>query len=369
MNVSKRLNLFPEYIFSRLSKQASKNVLDLSIGSPDFAPSNIYMSKLKEYIDEPRSHMYPGYGAIPEFIEALQSWYAQRFYVRLGQNELYPLLGSRDGVAHLPLALCDEGDEILVPDPGYPAFSGPALMIGVKPVYYNLTIDIQELDKKVTSKTIYIWVNFPSNPTGQVTTLSELKLLVEFAKKHDIWLLYDNAYSEITFDGYIAPSILQINGAKDIAVELSSFSKTFSFAGFRMGWIVGNSKIISALSKVKSQMDSGMSIPLQKMAAYALTHPDHEWHTNMIESLIKRRDKMISYLKTLDLLAEKCLGGLYLWVKIPDNYPNSETYSTKLLEENQILVTPGTAFGKNGIRYIRVSFCGNIDSIGEYIKL
>ncbi len=363
MNVSKRLNRFPEYIFSRLSKRTSKNVLDLSIGSPDFAPSQIYIKKLKEYIDEPASHMYPGYGAIPEFTEGLQSWYAQRFHVRLEENELYPLLGSRDGVAHLPLALCDKGDEILVPDPGYPAFSGPALMIGVKPIYYNLAIDYKELEKKVSAKTKYIWVNYPSNPTGEVTTIRELKLLVEFAKKHNIWLLYDNAYSEITFDGYIAPSILQIVGAKDIAVEIGSFSKTFSFAGFRMGWIVGNSKIISALAKVKSQMDSGMATPLQKMGAYALMNPDREWQTNMIESLTKRRNKIITYLGTLDLHAEKCLGGLYLWVKIPDNYSNSDTYSTKLLEENQILVTPGTAFGKNGTWYIRVSFCGTIDNI------
>ena len=379
MKLSKRLDQFPEYIFSRLAKRvadveksAGRKVLSFGAGSPDFPPSQIYLNKLKAYISEPGSHLYPGYGAIPQLAEGLQHWYNKRFNVHLGADELYPLLGSRDGVSHLPLALCDKGDEILVPDPGYPAFTGPALMIGVKPIYYNLlvtnnfTVDYRELEKKITSKTKYIWINFPSNPTGQVTDLSQLAPLVALARKHGIWLIYDNAYSEITFDAFVAPSILQIEGAKDVAVEIGSFSKMFSFAGFRMGWIVGNKEVIGALAKIKSQMDSGMTRPLQQLGAYALTHPDDLWHKEMIASYQKRRDSIIEHLKRIGLSAHKTQGSLYLWVEIPKNYPDSETYAFELLEKRQILVTPGSAFGENGKRYVRVSICVNIDRIGEY---
>jgi len=379
MKLSKRIDQFPEYIFSRLAKRVAevekksgKKVLNLGVGSPDFQPNKIYLDKLKEYIDESGSYLYPGYGAIPQLAEGLKSWYKERFHVHLEENEFYPLLGSRDGVAHLPLALCDAEDEILIPDPGYPAFSGPALMIGVKPVYYNLLaanhfkIDHKELEKKVTRKTKYIWVNFPSNPTGQVATLEELALLVTFAKRHNIWLIYDNAYAEITFDRYMAPSILQIEGAKDIAVEIGSFSKMFSLAGFRMGWIVGNSEIIASLAKVKSQMDSGLTRPLQQLGAYALTHPDDVWHQEMIASYQKRRDSIIEHLKRIGLSAQKTQGSLYLWVPIPDECQDSETYALELLEKKQILLTPGSAFGENGKRYVRVSICVNIDHIEEY---
>jgi LL-diaminopimelate aminotransferase len=382
MKFSKRLDRFPEYIFSHLARQITevekktgRKVLSFGAGSPDFPPSKIYIDKLKEYLDEPGSHLYPGYGAIPELSEGVRGWYKKRFGVHLESHELLPLSGSKDGISHLPLALCNEGDEILVPDPGYPAFSGPALMIGVKPVYYNLLptnnfkIDIHELENKVTRKTSYIWVNFPSNPTGQVVSMAELQQLVAFAKRHAIWLIYDNAYAEITFDGYVAPSILQIEGAKDVAVELGSFSKMFSFAGFRMGWVVGNRQVIEALTKIKSQMDSGLSLPLQKLGGYALTHPDDDWHKRMIASYTKRRNLIINYLARVGLEASNNMGGLYLWIKIPVKYADSEAYATELLEEKQILVTPGTAFGKNGSLYVRVSFCVTIDSINEYISL
>lgn len=379
MQLSSRLNQFSEYIFSILNKKVAevekksgRHVLSLAIGSPDFPPSALYINKLKKYISESGSHLYPGYGAIPEFTKAMQFWYGNRFDVQIKEGELYPLLGGKDGVGHLPFALLDEEDEVLVPDPGYPAFSGSALMIGAKPVYYNLTeannfkIDIKDLEKKINSKTKFIWVNFPSNPTGQVAIVEELIPIVDFAKKHQIWLIYDNAYSEITFDGFVAPSILQINRAKDIAVEIGSFSKTFSFAGFRTGWIVGNSQIIIALAKIKSQIDSGLSRPLQKLAGYALTHFDKKWQQKMLRSYENRCDILLKHLKKLGLCGEKPKGSLYLWLKIPDSYCDSEKFSFDLLETKQILVTPGTAFGENGKRYIRVSFSSNITNIDQY---
>lgn len=379
MKFSKRLNNFPEYIFSVLNrkvaeveKKTGRKVLSFGAGSPDFPPNRKLIIKLKQFIGEPDTHLYPGYAAIPELSGALRFWYKKRFSVNLNEDEIFPLLGAKDGVSHLPLALLDEGDEILVPDPGYPAFSGPALMIDAKPVFYNLTeknnfkIDLNELEKKVSKKTRFIWVNFPANPTGQVTTIQDLEEIVRFAKKHKIWLIYDNAYSEITFEGFMAPSILQVKGAKEISVEIGSFSKTFSFAGFRIGWIVGNSQVITALAKVKSQIDSGMTKAFQKIGAYSLINFDENWHQKMIKSYEKRRDIIINNLKKIGLLAKKTQGSLYLWVRIPDNYKNSEQFSFELLEKKQILLTPGTAFGRNGERFVRISICVNIDNIEEY---
>lgn len=379
IKIAGRLDNFGEYIFSKLAKavkeiegESKRKVLNFGPGNPDVAPSPTYIDKLSEFIRDKNAHLYPGYGANDEFAQALIDWYQKRFAVDLTKTELLPLLGAKDGISHIPMALLDEGDEVLIPDPGYPAFTEPALMVGAKIVYFDLTeennfkISLDQLEKKVSKKTKFIWVNFPSNPTGQVATLEDLEKIVVFAKKHNILVVYDNAYSEITFDGYVAPSILQIEGAKSIAVELGSFSKTFSFAGFRMGWIVGNSEVITALAKVKSQMDSGLSTPLQRLGAFALTNFDEDWYKSMIESYRERRDIIANRLKSLGLTFSIPQGSLYIWAKIPDNEANSEEFCMKLLKEKQVLFTPGTAFGKNGERFVRVSICINIDEIGNY---
>jgi len=380
IEVAERINNFPEYIFSRLAKtvaevekETNRKVLNLGPGSPDIRPSETYLDKLAEYIKEPSSYLYPGYQAIPELSEALKQWHKNRFNIDLETNELMPLLGAKDGVSHLPLALLDKGDEILVPNPGYPAYVGPTIMVEAKPVPYdllpedNFRIKVENLEKKITNETKGLWVNFPSNPTGRVADLDELEPVVTFCKKNNIALIYDNAYSEITFDNVVAPSILQIEGAKDLAVEIGSFSKTFSFAGFRMGWMVGNKDIVSALSKVKSQIDSGLSTPLQKLGAFALSSPDLEWKKQMILNYKDRRDIIADKLKKLDLNFSLPQGALYIWAKIPDSAVNSETFSLNLLKEKQILLTPGSAFGSNGDRFVRVSICSNIKSINEYL--
>lgn len=379
IRTAKRLNSFDEYVFSKLSKKvkeieliSKREVLSFGQGNPDYPPSNLYLDKFCELIRDKNAHLYPGYGANGEFSNALINWYKKRFNVSLENSQILPLLGAKDGVSHLPQALLDRGDEVLVPDPGYPAFSDPALMVGAKVVHYNLSedndfkISLEEMRKKISAKTKFIWVNFPSNPTGQVAAILELEKIVEFAREEKFLIVYDNAYSEITFDGYIAPSILQIDGAKDLAVEIGSFSKTYSFAGFRMGWIVGNSDIISALAKVKSQLDSGLSTPLQNLGAFALNNPDKVWHKKMIASYKKRRDIISGKLRLLGLTITQPKGGLYIWAKIPPNAKNSDEFCMQLLQSKQILLTPGTAFGKNGERFVRVSICVNIDRIEGY---
>jgi len=379
IQTAKNVNKFPEYVFSGLEKtvaqvekESQRKVINFGIGSPDVRPQEQLIDKLAEFIRDPKAHLYPGYGATKEFSESLSAWYRKRFGVDIFHDELFPLNGAKDGISHLAQALLDPDDEVLVPDPGYPAFSYPALMLGAKPVTYDLTqdynfkIDLKKLEQKISERTKFMWINFPSNPTGQTVTLDELVEIVKFAKNHDLFLVYDNAYSEITFDGFVAPSILEVAGAKDIAVEIGSFSKTFSFAGFRMGWIVGNKDIIAALAKVKSHMDSGLSLPLQKLGALALANFDDEWHKNMILDYKNRRDIIAEKLKKLELTFSLPKGSLYIWAKIPDTVVSSEEFCLQLLREKQILLAPGTAFGKNGDRYVRVSICTNIDSINNY---
>jgi LL-diaminopimelate aminotransferase len=376
-----RLENVSEYIFARLNKAAKavsqksgRPIMSFAAGSPDIAPSSRYTAKFAEFVQESGAHVYPGYRATPELTSALQAWYKQKYNVVLDGDELLPLNGEKDGNTHLPLALFNSGEKFLIPDPGYPPFRDPALLVGAQPVAYNLDaenefrLDLQQIESKLTSDIRYIWVNFPSNPTGQVASLDELKKLVDFAKTNSLFILYDNAYADITFDGFQAPSILQVEGAKDVAVELGSMSKSHSFAGFRIGWIVGNAAVIDALATVKSQMDSGMSLPLQRLAAYALNNPDEAWSKAMIDEYRHRRDVICGHLKSLGLEFTVPEGSLYIWAKIPDSAKDSESYCMELLEEKQILLTPGSEYGKNGDRYVRISFCVNIDGIEDYFS-
>ena len=380
VHIAKRLSEFPEYIFAQLAKEVVKvekgtgrKVLNFGPGTPDVRPSEIYLDQYATYIREPKSHFYPGYGAIPVFSDALITWYKKRFGATVVADEVLPLLGAKDGVSHIVLALANPGDEILMPNPGYPGYAGPTILFGAKPIFYDLTpehdfkISLQSLEEKLSSKTAFIWINFPSNPTGQVATVEELMELVAFAKKHHVLLVYDNAYSEITFNGFVAPSILQVPGASEVAVEIGSFSKMSSFAGYRVGWIAGNAQVVAALGKVKSQLDSGLSLPLQQLAAYALTHPDKVWHDMMIASYQDRRDIIAAKLTKLGLTFSLPQGALYIWARIPESATDSTTYCMGLLREKQVLLTPGSAFGTQGERYVRVSICVNIETINDYL--
>jgi LL-diaminopimelate aminotransferase len=380
MKATARLARFPEYVFAHLMRQVAqveaatgRKVLSFGVGNPDFPPSPQYLEKYAEFVKEPDSHAYPDARRSNEFTDAVIIWYQKRFGVALERDEVLPLLGAKEGAAHLPLALTDPGDEVLIPDPGYLAFAGSTLVMGATPVFYDLlpekefAMSLGDIGKMVSPRTKYMWVNFPSNPTGAIVERAQLEAIGAFSKKYGVPVAYDNAYSEITFDGFKAPSILQIPDAKEWAVEIGSFSKTFSFAGFRMGWMVGNREIVGALAKVKSQMDSGLSIPLQRLGAYALTHPDPAWSRAMIESYKSRRDTIAEKLKKLGLTFELPHAALYIWAKIPDSAKDSESYCMELLREKKVLFAPGSAFGKNGERYVRVSICVDINDIDEYL--
>lgn len=378
--LSKRLEEFPEYLFVRLmrevesvEKASGRNVLSFGVGNPDIPPSKKYLEKYAELVQESDSHSYPDARRSYEFTDAIIAWHKKRFDVSLERDEVLPLLGAKEGIAHLPLALTDLGDEVLVPDPGYLAFAGPTLAFGAKPVFYDLlpengfALSVEELLKRISSRTKYMWVNFPSNPTGAVASVAQLEPLVALAREKNVPIAYDNAYSEITFDGFVAPSILQVPKAKEIAVEFGSMSKSFSFAGFRIGWAVGNRDIVRALAKVKSQVDSGLSIPLQRLGAHVLTHDDDAWRAAAVETYKNRRDIVAKKLQKLGLSFEKPKGSLYLWAKIPDSAKDAESYCMQMLKERHVLFAPGSAYGKNGDRYIRVSICVDVSRIDEYL--
>ncbi|MDR0292211.1 MAG: aminotransferase class I/II-fold pyridoxal phosphate-dependent enzyme, partial [Elusimicrobium sp.] len=223
------------------------------------------------------------------------------------------------------------------------------------------------LEKLASKKTKCIWLNFPSNPTGAAITLKELETYAAFAKKRGIALVYDNAYAQMYYDGARPPSILQIKGARDFAVELHSLSKTFSLAGYRIGFAAGNKKILDALAKIKSQTDSGLSLPLQKLAETALSKPDVIWRKKMLASYAGRRDKLAKVFAKQGLKFKTPSAALYLWARVPEKFKNGAEYAEFLLKEKQVLVTPGAAFGPAGEKYIRISFCSDITKIKEYL--
>ncbi len=379
-NFSKRLTNIKEYIFAELSQKKSliekklgKKVLDLSAGIPSFPPSINYQKKLKELINDPKTYLYPGYKPIGEFSQGLINWYKKNYSVDLEENEITVIHGGKDGVSNIFLVLTDRQDEVLVPDPGYPGFSGPTKIFGSKLFYYSLTeknsfrIDFNDLNKKISKKTKFIFINYPSNPTGQIISLKELDEVVNWAKDNKIWIIYDNAYANITFDSYKAPSILQTKYGKEVAIEIGSFSKSFSFSGLRIGWLVGNQKIIEGFYKIKTQLDSGVPYLFQKIAGYAFLNFDENWHKQMINFYKKQRDLL---LERFSLLGLKSLyipkGSLYLWLKIPENFQDSIEYTNYLLEKKLILITPGLAFGKNGKKFIRVCFSVKLENLDNY---
>ncbi|MBD3300027.1 MAG: aminotransferase class I/II-fold pyridoxal phosphate-dependent enzyme [Candidatus Moranbacteria bacterium] len=387
---AKRLDYFGDYIFSRLSKQKAKieketgeKVLDFGAGNPDFPPSEKLIDKLSEFIHEKDAHYYPGYKAIPEFRDGIIHWYEKRFSVHLEENELMPLLGAKNAIAYLPLAFLNQGDEVLRPDPGYQGYDGPILIADGNVALYNLNeannfkINFNSLKRSITPKTRFIYFNAPSNPTAATTDINEMKQLVDLVnsvnqqkktREKKLFIVSDFAYADITFDNYQAPSILEIPGAKKVAIELQSMSKTCSLAGYRIGYAVGNSEILARLSQIKNQYDSGLTKPLQKMAAHALTNFDKDWQKKMISEYQSRSQKIKKYFEKIELTGKEPKASLYRWLKIPDNFKNSEDFAQKLLNEKRILVTPGTAFGKSSAcqNHVRVSICVDISKIDNY---
>lgn len=374
MTISNRVNSLGGYVFSR-PKMSGKSglILDLGAGNPTLPPSVKMTTALGKLVSDPQNYRYPGYKAIPELFLALRDFYERQFSFELREENVLPLLGAKDGVNAINLALADFGDEVLIPDPGYPAYSSLAKLHGLKPVTYVLEeknsfqLDVKKLDKLKTTKPKFIWVNFPSNPTGQIPNPEILKELVDWCLKNKVWLIYDNAYLSIRFDGQPSFSIFQIEGAEKIAAEICSLSKSHSLAGLRIGWIVGNAQIINALSQVKSQMDSGMSLLWQKILALALSDDDQNWQQALVEKYEEARALTLKLMSKLGLECKLPLASLYLWIKVPVGFADGQALADFLLREKRIIVTPGVAFGESGKKYIRVSVTADPKLIRKFL--
>jgi len=361
---ARRVQSLAPYLFAELDRKvaakraAGVDVISLGVGDPDLPTPRHVVEALQEAAEDPATHRYPSYQGLPAFRVAVSDWYRERFGVGLDPDtEVLALLGSKEGLAHLAFALIDPGDEALVPDPGYPVYAGGTALAGGTPVPVPLTADrgfLPDLDAVApTSRTKLLWLNYPSNPTAAVTDRDLFDRAVALARRHDLLLCHDAAYTEITFDGYVAPSVLESPGAKDVAVEFGSLSKTYNMTGWRVGYAVGNAEAIRALGTLKTNLDSGIFHAVQRAAVAALTGAQD--HVEQMRAIYqKRRDLVVSTFQDVGLSIEPPLGSIYVWLPVPGGGTSAE-FATELLEEAAVVVAPGTGYGSGGEGYVRIS--------------
>ncbi|MGB1042195.1 MAG: pyridoxal phosphate-dependent aminotransferase [Tenacibaculum sp.] len=374
---AERLNTVKEYYFSKKLREVrqliseGKPVINIGIGSPDLQPPPLVIKAIQESLSENGAHKYQSYQGLPEFRSAVANFYKKEYDVTLNpNNEILPLMGSKEGIMHISLALLNKEDQVLIPNPGYPTYSSVTNLLGAKPVYYNLDEasnwqpNFEELEKLNTSKIKLMWVNYPHMPTGTSSTKETYKKLIAFGKKHNIVIVNDNPYSFIL--NKHPQSILQIEGAKDIALELNSLSKTFNMAGWRVGMLLGSESFLKEILKVKTQMDSGMFYGIQKGAIEALK-TDKIWINEQNEVYKKRQQLIFQLAKKLGCTYNENASGMFVWAKLPEN-KKAETIVDELLYDKNIFVAPGTIFGSQGSGYIRFSLCVSEEKIKEAIN-
>lgn len=364
-----------EYYFSKKLTQIDRmrregaDIINLGIGSPDQPPSENTVSALAAEAKKATSHGYQNYTGILSLRKAFSDWYKKYFHVELNpENEILLLMGSKEGIMHISMAFVNPGDEVLVPDPGYPTYSSVTSLVGGIVRKYDLVKekgwfpDLVELEKSDLSRVKLMWINYPHMPTGTPGSLKLFEKLVAFAIKHRILLVNDNPYSFIQNKEY--HSILEVDGAKDIALELNSLSKSHNMAGWRVGMVAGQKDYISEILKVKSNMDSGMFLAMQMAAIEALGNPE-SWYDTVNDVYSKRRIIVEQIMDLLGADYDKSQVGLFLWGRIPDSITSCEEYVEDILNKTHVFITPGFIFGENGRRYIRISLCANEERLKE----
>jgi aspartate/methionine/tyrosine aminotransferase len=375
---SKRTELVQEYYFSHKLRQIAEmresglDIINLGIGSPDLPPAAVVIEKLSESAKLPTIHGYQSYNGIPALRNAFAEWYGKYFHVTLNPaNEILPLIGSKEGIMHISMAFVNEGDEVLVPNPGYPTYTSVSKLTGGNVRFYNLTEkqnwypDLRELENSDLSKIKIMWVNYPHMPTGTKGSKKLFEYLVDFAHKHSILLVNDNPYSFILNDEHL--SILSVDGAKEVALELNSMSKSHNMAGWRIGMVAGHAEYIQSIVKVKSNMDSGMFQPMQLAAVEALRSND-EWYVENNKIYGQRRKLVEDIMHKLNCTFDASQSGLFVWGKIPANYKSGEELTEEILHKAHVFITPGMVFGDQGNEFIRISLCANEQMLNKAIE-
>lgn len=371
---AKRLNDIGEYYFSSKLRQiselnaAGKNIINLGIGSPDLPPHPSVIQALTEAAHQTHAHGYQSYRGLTELRVAFANWYESYYEVKLNyEDEILPLIGSKEGIMHICMTFLNEGDKALIPNPGYPTYTSAVKLAGGEPLYYSLTsngqIDIDELERLNLNKAKLMWINYPHMPTGALPTHDTFDKLISFATKYNILLCHDNPYSFILNDNK-PQSILAYKNAKRVAIELNSLSKSHNMAGWRVGVLMGEKNIIDEVIKFKSNMDSGMFYGLQKAAIQALSLGE-EWFHSVNAIYRKRRVIVYKILTAIDCSIEHNQAGLFVWAKIPTTFNNAFELSDSVLKKYRVFMAPGGIFGSQGGRYIRLSLCAEEQKLHE----
>ncbi len=363
---AQRIKALPPYLFAQIDQKKREklaqgvDVIDLGVGDPDLPTPKPIVEAMQRAVEKPEHHRYPSYEGMLSFRQAVADWYKRRFGVELDpQKEVVALIGSKEGIAHFPLAFVNPGDVVLCPDPAYPVYKIGTLFAGGEPYILPLKEenrflpDFKSVPKDVLKRAKIIWVNYPNNPTSATATESFYKELIDWARENNIIVASDLAYSEIYFGNEKPMSILQIEGAKDIAIEFHSFSKTFNMTGWRLGIAVGNEKLVAGLGKVKTNVDSGQFQAVQEAGITALNLPEEELQ-KIRDTYKGRRSAMVKALEEVGLRVYPSDATFYLWIKVPEGYTSAE-FVSRLLDECGIVCTPGNGFGEYGEGYFRIS--------------
>ena len=373
-----RLNQVQEYYFARKLAEVrtlmaqGHDVVNLGIGDPDLPASAETVVALNQSAENPKNHGYQAYRSIPALRQAMAKWYQQVYDVALdSETEILPLMGSKEGIFHISLAFLNPGDQVLVPNPGYPAYAAVTRLVNAEPVFFDLTEennwlpDLDALRQLDTSRVKLMWLNYPNMPTGALATEADFAKIINFAREREILIVHDNPYS-LVLNEKPPISILHAPEAKDCCLELNSLSKSFNMAGWRVGMVAGQKEYLDTIIAVKSNMDSGMFLPVQHAAIAALANPE-SWHQERNAVYRARRELIYELLDVLNCRYSKEATGMFVWGRVPDNVADVEAFLNQILYEAHVFLTPGKIFGSNGERYVRISVCATKDQIQKAI--
>jgi LL-diaminopimelate aminotransferase len=376
---AKRIEQIPPYLFAEIDKKKQEmrkkgvDLIDLGIGDPDLPTPKLIIERLKTAAENPRNHRYPSYEGMIEFRTAVARWYEKRFSVHLDpQTEVLSLIGSKEGIAHIPLAFVNPGDYVLVPSPGYPVYRVSTLFAGGTPYFLTLRKengflpDLSEIPKEVAKKAKLLFINYPNNPTSAIAEKSFFEEVVSFARRYEIIVCHDAAYSEIAFDGYQPLSFMEVDGAKEVGIEFHSLSKTFNMTGWRIGFAVGQAEIVSTLGRIKTNIDSGVFQAIQEAGVAALNHFDTPL-PEIIKIYERRRDVMVKGLREIGLEVDLPKATFYLWFQVPRGYTSAQ-FAALLIEKAGIVATPGNGFGEAGEGYLRMALTVDEKRLKEAIE-